>query len=110
MTGTSALPSIRGSLTYFKQGNRLQLDLRGLKQIPRVTVHTPLSSDLSSGIVCFEVDGISPEAVVEGLQKRKVIASVTPRGYEMHLARLAPSLLTSPPDVDTSLRAIREIV
>jgi len=83
---------------------------RGLKQIPRVTVHTPLSSDLSSGIVCFEVDGISPEAVVEGLQKRKVIASVTPRGYEMHLARLAPSLLTSPPDVDTSLRAIREIV
>ena len=39
MTGTSALPSIRGSLTYFKQGNRLQLDLRGLKQIPSNRVY-----------------------------------------------------------------------
>jgi isopenicillin-N epimerase len=83
---------------------------RGLQQIPRVTVHTPLSSDVSAGIVCFEVDGMSPEAVVEGLHKRKVIASVTPRGYEMHLARLAPSLLTSPADVEASLRAVREIV
>ena len=39
MTGTSALPSIRGSLTYFKRGNRLQLDLRGLKQIPSNRVY-----------------------------------------------------------------------
>jgi selenocysteine lyase/cysteine desulfurase len=83
---------------------------RGLAAIPRVTVHTPLSSDVSAGIICFEVDGLSPEAVVEGLQKRKVIASVTPRGYEMHAARLSPSLLTSPADVEASLRALREIV
>jgi selenocysteine lyase/cysteine desulfurase len=83
---------------------------RGLAKIPRVTVHTPMSSDVSAGIVCFEVEGVSPEALVERLQKRKVIASVTPRAYEMHLARLSPSLLTSPADVDASLRAVREIV
>jgi selenocysteine lyase/cysteine desulfurase len=47
---------------------------------------------------------------VERLHQRKVIASVTPRGYEMHLARLSPSLLTSPADVENSLRALREIV
>ena len=83
---------------------------QGLAKIPRVTVHTPLSSAVSAGIVCFEVDGVSPEAVVERLHQRKVIASVTPRGYEMHLARLSPSLLTSPADVDASLRAVREVV
>jgi len=83
---------------------------RGLQQIPRLTVHTPLSSEVSAGIVCFEVEGVSPEAVVQGLHQRKVIASVTPRGYEMHLARLAPSLLTSPADVEASLRALREVV
>ncbi len=83
---------------------------RGLARIPRVTLHTPLSSEVSAGIVCFEVEGVSPEAVVERLQQRKVIGSVTPRSYEMHLARLSPSLLTSPADVEASLRAVREIV
>jgi len=83
---------------------------RGLARIPRVTLHTPLSSEVSAGIVCFEVEGVSPEAVVERLQQRKVIGSVTPRSYEMHLARLSPSLLTSPADVEASLKAVREIV
>jgi isopenicillin-N epimerase len=82
---------------------------RGLAAIGRVTVHTPLSSEVSAGIVCFEVDGLTPEEVVGRLRRRKVIASVTPRSYEMHLARLAPSLLTSPADVDASVRAVREI-
>ncbi|MFL5309034.1 MAG: aminotransferase class V-fold PLP-dependent enzyme [Myxococcales bacterium] len=83
---------------------------KGLAKIARVTVHTPLSSEVSAGIVCFEVEGVSPEAVVERLQQRKVIASVTPRAYEMHLARLSPSLLTSAADVEASLRAVREVV
>src|SRR2546430_9851092 len=68
---------------------------RGLARIPRVTVHTPLSSEISAGIICFEVDGLPAEAVVERLKQRKVIASVTPGSYEMHVPRLAPSLLTS---------------
>ncbi len=83
---------------------------RGLARIPRITVHTPMSSEISAGIICFEVDGHSPEDVVERLRQRKVIASVTPRSYEMHLARLSPSLLTSPADVEVSLKAVREIV
>jgi selenocysteine lyase/cysteine desulfurase len=83
---------------------------RGLAQIRGVTVHTPLSSEVSAGIVCFEVAGLTPETVVERLLQRKVIASVTPRPYEMHVARLAPSLLTSPADVEASVRAVREMV
>ncbi|HYZ88093.1 MAG TPA: aminotransferase class V-fold PLP-dependent enzyme [Myxococcales bacterium] len=83
---------------------------QGLAKIPRVTVHTPQSSDVSAGIICFEVAGQTPEAVVAKLQERKVIASVTPSVYEMYVPRLAPSLLTSPADVEATLRAVREIV
>ena len=86
------------------------LVFRGLAQMPRVKVHTPLSSEISAGIICFEVEGVSPEMVVERLKQRKVIASVTPASYEMHLPRLAPSLLTSPAEVEASLRTVREIV
>ena len=72
-----------------------------------VTLHTPLSDELSAGIVCFTVAGMSPEQVVAHLLKRGIIASVTP--YATSYARLAPSLLTSPEEVDKTLRAIGEL-
>src|SRR6266850_4254596 len=83
---------------------------RGLLQMPHVRLHTPLSGDVSAGIICFEVDGVAPGQVVERLKQRKVIASVTPRSYGVNYARLSPSLLTSPADVEAALRAVREIV
>jgi selenocysteine lyase/cysteine desulfurase len=75
-----------------------------------VRLHTPLSGDVSAGIISFEVDGVAPGQVVERLRQRKVIASVTPRSYGVDYARLSPSLLTSPADVEAALRAVREIV
>ena len=83
---------------------------RGLLQMPHVRLHTPLSGDVSAGIISFEVDGVAPGQVVERLRQRKVIASVTPRSYGVDYARLSPSLLTSPADVEAALRAVREIV
>ncbi len=53
---------------------------------------------------------VAPGQVVERLKQRKVIASVTPRSYGVNYARLSPSLLTSPADVEAALRAVREIV
>ncbi|MEQ1846553.1 MAG: aminotransferase class V-fold PLP-dependent enzyme, partial [Nitrospira sp.] len=38
---------------------------QGLAAMPHVTLHTPMSQDLSAGIVCFEVAGMEPRAVVE---------------------------------------------
>lgn len=79
----------------------------GLAAMPHVTLHTPRSRDLSAGIVCFEVAGLTPEAVVDRLRQRKIIGSVTP--YATKYARLAPSLLTSPAEVERALNAVRTL-
>ena len=76
----------------------------GLAEMGTVTLHTPLADDLSAGIVCFEVAGLSPGQVVARLREQQIIASVTP--YATRYARLAPSLLTSPEEVDKTLRAV----
>lgn len=79
----------------------------GLAEMRQVTLHTPLSGELSAGIVCFEVEDVCSEQVVARLLKRGIIASVTP--YATKYARLAPSLLTSPEEVDKTLQAVGEL-
>jgi selenocysteine lyase/cysteine desulfurase len=77
---------------------------QGLAKMPHVTLHTPMSQDLSAGIVCFEVAGMTPRQVIERLRHRKIIGSVTP--YATQYARLAPSLLTSMEDIEQTLKEI----
>ena len=76
----------------------------GLAKMPHVTLHTPMSQDLSSGIVCFEVAGMAPRQVVERLREKKVIGSVTP--YATQYARVAPSLLNSSENIEQALQEI----
>jgi selenocysteine lyase/cysteine desulfurase len=80
---------------------------QGLAKMPHVTLHTPMSQDLSSGIVCFEVSGMTPGQVIERLRIKRIIGSVTP--YATQYARLAPSLLTSPGDIEQTLREILKL-
>jgi isopenicillin-N epimerase len=79
----------------------------GLAKMPNVKLYTPMSDELSAGIVCFDVRGLRADQVVEELRKKKIVASVTP--YKTWYARLAPSLLTSPAEVETTLAAVREL-
>jgi len=79
----------------------------GLATMSHVTLHTPLSQDLSAGIVCFEAAGMTPRQVVEKLRRRGIVGSVTP--YATQYARLAPSLLNSPQDIETTLGEIRNL-
>lgn len=79
----------------------------GLAEMAHVTLHTPRADDLSAGIVCFEVNGLSAEQVVTRLHTRGIVASVTP--YATRYARLAPSLLTSPEEVNTTLREVENL-
>ena len=79
----------------------------GLRAIGHVRVHTPMDPTLSSGIVCFDVDGMKADAVVAALAERAVIASRTP--YRTQHARLCPGLLTPGDDVDRTLAAVRAI-
>lgn len=79
----------------------------GLTNIPGITLRTPMSDELSGGIVCFEIAGLKPDQAVEALRRRRIIASETP--YAVKYIRLAPSLLTSPHEVDKTLAVIRQL-
>lgn len=76
----------------------------GLRRIDGVSLRTPLSPDLSAGIVSFDIDGLSPRAAVRGLRARRVIASVAP--YATPHVRLTPSIRNSPAEIDAALRAV----
>jgi isopenicillin-N epimerase len=80
---------------------------QGLAKMPHITLHTPMSQDLSAGIVCLEVAGMAPGQVIERLRQKKIIGSTTP--YATQYARLAPSLLTSSEDIEQTLREILKL-
>ena len=79
----------------------------GLVAMGQVTLHTPQSDELSAGIVCFEVNGLRPGAVVERLARERIVASTSP--YAVSYARLAPGLLNDEQEVETCLKAIRAL-
>jgi isopenicillin-N epimerase len=81
----------------------------GLSQttMAHVRLHTPLADQLSAGLVCFEVAGLTPGQVVERLRQAGIVATVTP--YATAYARLAPGLLNSPAEVDRALAAVRAL-
>jgi isopenicillin-N epimerase len=80
----------------------------GLRAMPQITLHTPRSERLSAGIVSFDVEGLSPGAVVHRLRERWVIASVAP--YAVPHVRLTPCIQNTPAEIDTVLREIRALV
>ncbi|HET9846635.1 MAG TPA: aminotransferase class V-fold PLP-dependent enzyme [Nitrospira sp.] len=80
---------------------------QGLAKMQHVTLRTPLSRDVSAGIVCFEVAGLEPDQVVRRLRERGIVASVTP--YATQYARVAPGLLNSPAEIERVLKAVNEL-
>ena len=78
----------------------------GIARLPKVKVHSPMSPELSAGIIAFEVDGYTPQQVVQRLHDQHIIASVVPDFYSPLLARVAPSLLTLEDDVERTVQAI----
>ena len=72
-----------------------------------VNLHTPMTADLSSGLVCFDVAGMKPAEVVNRLHEKGIIMSSTP--YRQSYARFAPSLLNSESDIDQALAEIRAL-
>jgi isopenicillin-N epimerase len=75
-----------------------------LAKMQHVRVHTPISPNLSSGLVCFSVDGLSPARVVAQLLEQRIIASTTP--YVPSYPRLTPGLLNTPEEVERTLSII----
>jgi isopenicillin-N epimerase len=79
----------------------------GLAKIPRVKLYTPRGSKLSAGLICFDVEGMKSEEVVKKLLEKRIVASTAP--YKISYARLAPSLLNTPEEVEITLREIRAL-
>lgn len=79
----------------------------GMREMAHIRLRTPISEQLSSGIVCCEVDGMDAIAAVTRLHERGVIATVTP--YAERLVRFAPSIRNAPQEVETALAVIRQL-
>jgi selenocysteine lyase/cysteine desulfurase len=77
---------------------------QGLAGTPRVTLKTPMSPELSAGIVCLDVAGQRPPDFVFKLRDEGVVASSTP--YRTSYVRLGPSIATNPDQVDHAVDVI----
>jgi selenocysteine lyase/cysteine desulfurase len=109
-----ALPA---AFTFHRQLGRAQVAERihqlnsqckdGLAAMKHIRLHTPRNPQLSSGMICFEVDAMTPDAAVARLLERRVVASASP--YAKSYVRLAPSVVNSPADVDAALTAVRSL-
>jgi selenocysteine lyase/cysteine desulfurase len=77
----------------------------GLAEVRRVRLVTPQSGALSAGLVCFEVEDVSPFDAVDRLWARsRVVASVTP--HSTPYVRLGPTIANTPAEVDRVVRAV----
>jgi selenocysteine lyase/cysteine desulfurase len=78
-----------------------------LAKMPKIRLYTPRSAELSAGIVCFDVEGMKAAEVVRRLHEKRVLASTSP--YRDSCARVAPSLMNTPAEIETALRHIRAL-
>ena len=80
----------------------------GLSDLPNVKLVTPMSPDLSAGIVCFDVTGMEAGDAVERLRaEHRIGASVTP--YATEHVRLGAGLWVDEKDVDAAIRAVSRL-
>ncbi|MFJ3372924.1 aminotransferase class V-fold PLP-dependent enzyme [Pseudomonas sp. NPDC086251] len=79
----------------------------GLEQMHHVTLHTPLQPELSAGIVCCEVKGMEPRAVVSALKNHSIIASATP--YRQSTVRFSAGIVNSTADIEKTLKVMASL-
>ena len=79
----------------------------GLLAMPHIKVHTPYSSELSSGMVCFEVEGMTPNEVVKHLRDAHIMGTTTP--YRTTYARLTPSIINTEAEIMRCLEVLEKI-
>jgi isopenicillin-N epimerase len=104
-----ALHQTIGKAEVARRTHQLAAQLKdGLAHMPGVTMATPISPDLSAGIVSFDVDGVAPEAFVARLRERNIVASAAP--YARQWVRLTPSIRNTPREIDAVLSEIRGLV
>ena len=77
---------------------------QGLAKLAGVKLYTPMSPELSSGLVCFDYKQMPPDDVVKAMHAKGIIMSSTP--YRKSYARFAPSLINNEQEIDRTLAAL----
>jgi selenocysteine lyase/cysteine desulfurase len=80
---------------------------QGLAAMKAVKLYTPMSPELSSGMVCFDYKQMAPDEVVKAMHGKGIIISSTP--YRTSYARFAPSLINNEQEIDRSLAALASL-
>ncbi|MFQ3323452.1 MAG: selenocysteine lyase/cysteine desulfurase [Pseudomonadales bacterium] len=75
-----------------------------LSVIPNVKLYTPISTELSSGFVCFDINGMAQIDVVKNMYGQGVVMSNTP--YRESYARFAPSLFNDEKQIAQAVEKI----
>jgi selenocysteine lyase/cysteine desulfurase len=100
----NTIGSARTERRTHELATRLKQGLRGVRGVSLIT---PLSTELSAGLVCCSVEGVDPYDAVARLDDRRIVASVTP--YATPYLRFGPSILNSPADVDRTVAAVQAL-
>ncbi len=79
----------------------------GMLSNTKIKLHTPLSTDLSSGINAFEFKGIDPVSLVNKLRDFDIYGSTSP--YKTIYARLTPCILNTEEEVMQCLSVLESI-
>jgi isopenicillin-N epimerase len=79
----------------------------GLAGIRGMQLRTPRDPNMSAGITCFEISGVSNEAIVNGLRQRGMLASHAT--YAVPYARIGTACINTPEEVDKAIAAVRQI-
>jgi len=80
----------------------------GLASMSHVTLYTPRAAELASGMVCFDVRGMTQQQVVRRLFERHgILGTTTP--YAQSFARVSFGIQNTPEEVEQTLAAIRDM-
>ncbi|MCW3073981.1 MAG: Aminotransferase, class [Flaviaesturariibacter sp.] len=79
----------------------------GLAEMEHVVVHTPLSDELSAGIISFDIAGYSTEEAVQALLDKGVIATASP--YKTSWTRFTPGIINMEEDIDKALEVVQSL-
>lgn len=79
----------------------------GLAAMDHVILHTPMSDELSAGIIAFEIRGMSTMEARDRLRQQRIIATVAP--YPTGYLRFTPGIYNTVEDVEAGLEAVRSL-
>lgn len=78
-----------------------------LSKIPNVKIYTPFDPELSSGFICFNIDGIKPSEIVKKMGEQNIIMGQSP--YKESCARLTPCIYNTEYEILIACNKLKDI-